>query len=169
MADDFLALTPVDPISIAFPGRQTLSVAQDAGLTATDIRNGLNQTAIRVTALEGAPAAGVNVVDDQQVLHPAAADFDFIFPGAPASLPTQAEFYCETGGAYGNVYVKVIGDVFYGEFAGVNFGRPCSVVGGIERINGGLRFKGGAVWVIGFGAAEVDPFTGFTLTIAASF
>lgn len=123
----------------------------------------------RVTALEGAPAAGFNVVDDQQILHPAAADFDFLFPGAPAAKPTQAEFYCETGGAYGNVYVKVIGDVVYGEFAGVNFGRPCSVAGGIERINGGLRFKGGAVWVIGGGAAEVDPFTGFTLTIAASF
>ena len=123
----------------------------------------------RVTALEGAPAAGFNVVDDQQVLHPGAADFDFLFPGAPAAEPTQAEFYCETGGVYGNVYVKVIGDVVYGEFAGVNFGRPCAVAGGIERINGGLRFKGGAVWVIGGGAAEVDPFTWFTLTIAASF
>ena len=167
--DDLLSRVIVDPLSIAFPGRQALTVAQDAGLTARDVRNAINQTAIRVTALEGAPAAGFNAVSAQQVLHPAASDFDFIFPGAPAAKPTQAEFYCETGGVYGNVYVKVIGDVFYGEFAGVNFGRPCSVAGGIERINGGLRFKGGAVWVIGGGVAEVDPFTGFTLTIAASF
>ena len=169
MADDFLALTPVDPISMAMPGRQTLAAALDAGITARDVRNAINQTAIRVTALEGAPAGGVNAVDDQQILHPGAADFDFLFPGAPASEPTQAEFYCETAGVYGNVYVKVIGDVVYGEFATVNFGRPCSVTGGIERINGGLRFKGGAVWSIGGGVAEVDPFAGFTLTIAASF
>ena len=169
MASDLLALTPIDPASMDMPGRQALSAPLDAGITARDVRNAINQTAIRVTALEGAPAAGVNVVDDQQILHPAAADFDFLFPGAPAAKPTQAEFYCETGGVYGNVYVKVIGDVVYGEFAGVNFGRPCSVAGGIERINGGLRFKGGAVWVIGGGVAEVDPFTGFTLTIAASF
>lgn len=60
MVDDFLALTPVDPISIAFPGRQALSVAQDAGLTAPDVRNGLNQTAVRVTALENAPSPSGN-------------------------------------------------------------------------------------------------------------
>ena len=164
MADDFLALTPVDPISMAMPGRQVLNAALDAGITATDVRNAINQTAIRVTALEGAPAGGVNLVDTQQILHPADADFGFIFPGAPASEPVSASFFIATGGGYGSVWVNVVGDVVYGHFLLLS-----AVSAGIERIPGGLRFKGGAAaWTIGLDVGG-DPFANLTLTIAASF
>ena len=184
MADDFLALTPIDPISMAMPGRQTLNAALDAGITARDVRNAINQTAIRVTALEGdttaadaianldgrvtalegAPAGGVNLVSTQQILHPAGADFDFIFPGAPASEPVSASFFIATV-SY-DVWVNVVGDVVYGAFGSVSAGPVSS---GLERIPGGLRFKGGAAaWTIKSDVTS-DPFTNLTLTIAASF
>ena len=171
--DDLLSRVIVDPLSIAFPGRQALTVAQDAGLTATDIRNGLNQTAIRVTALESAPppaAAAVNFVDTQTVDNGVggADDYDFLFAGAPASLPTQAEFFIVNILVYEDVYVRMVGDVVYGDFNNINMNRPAAVVG-LERIPGGIRFKGGANWRLGDGAPTSDPFTNLLLTIAASF
>ena len=163
MADDFLALTPIDPISMAMPGRQVLNAPLDAGITARDVRNAINQTAIRVTALEGAPApaGGVNLVSTQQILHPADADFDFIFPGAPASEPVSASFFIASTVGFNDVWVNVVGDVVYGAFGLVS--------AGLERIPGGLRFKGGAAaWTIKSDVTS-DPFTNLTLTIAASF
>ena len=118
----------------------------------------------RVTALEGAPAGGLNLVDTQQILHPADADFDFIFPGAPASEPVSASFFVASTVGHNNVWVNVVGDVVYGAF-----GLTAPVSAGLERIPGGLRFKGGAeAWTIGLNT-ESDPFTNLTLTIAASF
>lgn len=164
--DDLLSRVTIDPLAIKYPHRGDTA---SAGLAAqTSVGGCLGNLDGRVIALEGAPAASFNAVQTRQVVHPAAADFDFLFTGAPAALPKSGGFYCETGGAYGNVYVRFDGDVVYGEFAGVNFGRPCSVVG-LERINGGVRFKGGAVWSIFGGVGEVDPFTGFNLTVSANF
>ena len=63
-----------------------------------------------------------------------------------------------------NVWVNVVGDVVYGAF-----GETVAVHAGLERIPGGLRFKGGAAaWTIGLDVVG-DLFTGLTLTIAASF
>lgn len=122
----------------------------------------------RVTALEGAGAPDLNFTATH-VIADGAADYDFLFAGAPASLPKSAKFFNATGGAYGNCSLDVIGGEVWGTFTGVNFSRPVTVTGGIVRINGGLRFKTGAVWSLNGGAGEVDPFSGQNLTIAASF
>ena len=62
----------------------------------------------------------------------------------------------------------MIGDVVYGDFDNINMGRPATVVG-LERIAGGVRFKGGSVWSLSGSPGMVDPFNGKSLTIAASF
>lgn len=139
MADDFLALTPVDPISIAFPGRQTLSAAQDAGLTATDIRNGLNQTAIRVTALEGAPAAGGTFVAEVAI----PVDGDNTYSAGPGGVqPVAAQvmrggvvvnFVRRPGGGVAS-FVSSVADATAFTYFSQNAGAP----GGFSFVNGGI-------------------------------
>ena len=145
----------------------------DSELTADNAQAAIDEVVVRVEALEDAPppaASAVNFVATQTVDNGegGADDYDFLFAGAPASLPTQAEFFIANIPVYGNVYVRMVGDVVYGDFDNVNMGRPAAVVG-LERIAGGVRFKGGAVWSLSESAGMIDPFNGKALTIAASF
>lgn len=55
--DDRVSQVQIDPRRMSFPGQQTLSNPLDAGLTATDVRNAINDTARRVSAIEPGVAA----------------------------------------------------------------------------------------------------------------
>ena len=139
MADDFLALTPVDPISMAMPGRQVLNAALDAGITATDVRNAINQTAIRVTALEGAPAGGGTFV--AKVAIP--VDGDNTYSAGPgASQPVAAVvmrggivvlFLRRPGGGVASFVSSVTDPTAY-----TYFSQNAGAVGGFSFVNGGI-------------------------------
>ena len=137
--DDLLSRVAVDPLSIAFPGRQTLTAAQDAGLTATDIRNGLNQTAIRVTALEGAPAGGGAFVAEVGI----PVDGDNTYSAGPAGTQPVAAvvmrggvvvlFLRRPGGGVAS-FVSSVADAT----AFTYFSQNAGAIGGFSFVNGGI-------------------------------